>query len=94
MLWSNWDSAGYCVGIARSASGSVEGPWTQDERLLYSKSMTGTWDGGHGMLFTDTDGQMYLSIHSPNSPEGDRHEKPIFIPVREEDGTLVWDLRG
>ncbi|MCR5682865.1 MAG: glycoside hydrolase family 43 protein [Clostridiales bacterium] len=94
MLWSNWDSAGYCVGIARSASGSVEGPWTQDERLLYSKSMTGTWDGGHGMLFTDTDGQMYLSIHSPNSPDGNRYEKPIFIPVREEDGTLVWDLRG
>ena len=91
MLWSNWNSAGYCVGIARSASGAVEGPWTQDERLLYSKSMTGTWDGGHGMLFTDTDGQMYLSIHSPNSPDGNRYEKPIFIPVREEDGTLVWD---
>ena len=23
-------------------------------------------DGGHGMIFTDTDGQMYLSVHSPN----------------------------
>jgi len=92
MLWSNWDSAGYCVGIARSASGAVEGPWTHDERLLYSKSMTGTYDGGHGMLFTDTDGQMYLSLHSPNSPDGNRYEKPIFIPVREEGGTLVWDF--
>lgn len=93
MLWSNWDSAGYCVGIARSAGGAVEGPWTQDERLLYSKSMTGTYDGGHGMLFTALDGKMYLSIHSPNSPAGDRMEVPIFVPVREENGTLVWDLR-
>lgn len=93
MLWSNWDSAGYCVGIARSVTGAVEGPWTQDERLLYSKAMTGTYDGGHGMLFTALDGKMYLSIHSPNNPQGDRMEVPVFIPVREENGTLVWDLR-
>ena len=25
MLWSNWDSAGYCVGIARSDNGRVDG---------------------------------------------------------------------
>ena len=92
MLWSNWDSEGYCVGIARSPSGKVEGPWQQDERLLYSKSMTGKYDGGHGMLFIDAEGQMYLSIHSPNSPSGDRKEKPIFIPVREENSTIVWDF--
>ena len=55
--------------------------------------MTGTYDGGHGMLFTALDGKMYLSIHSPNSPAGDRMEVPIFVPVREENGTLVWDLR-
>ena len=92
MLWSNWDSAGYCVGIARSADGRVDGTWTQDKELLYSKSMTGEYDGGHGMLFTDTDGQMYLSIHSPNSSSAGRKETPVFIPVREQDGALVWDL--
>lgn len=92
MLWSNWDSAGYCVGIARSADGRVDGTWTQDQTLLYSKSMTGTYDGGHGMLFTDTDGQMYLSLHSPNSATGSRKERPVFIPISEQNGTLVWDL--
>ena len=92
MLWSNWDSAGYCVGIARSADGRVDGEWTQDKKLLYSKSMTGEYDGGHGMLFTDTDGQMYLSIHSPNSSSAGRKETPVFIPVREENGTLIWDI--
>ena len=94
MLWSNWDAAGYCVGIARSASGRVDGEWTQDRELLYSKKMTGQYDGGHGMIFTDTDGQMYLSIHSPNSATATRKETPVFIRVREKDGTLVWDLRG
>lgn len=92
MLWSNSDSAGYCVGIARSADGRVDGEWTQDKELLYSKSMTGQYDGGHGMIFTDTDGQMYLSIHSPNNSSAGRRETPVFIPVREQNGTLVWDL--
>jgi hypothetical protein len=50
------------------------------------------YDGGHGMLFYDTDGQMYLSIHSPNGGGLDRPETPVFIPVREENGTIVWDI--
>ena len=94
MLWSNWDTLGYCVGIARSASGRVDGEWTQDRDLLFSKKMTGQYDGGHGMIFTDTDGQMYLSVHSPNDSSAGRRETPVFIRVREKDGTLVWDLRG
>ena len=93
MLWSNRDKAGYCVGIARSADGRVDGEWTQDKELLYSKDMPGAkYDGGHGMLFYDLDGQMYLSIHSPNSSDAGRVETPIFIAVREQNGTLVWDL--
>lgn len=93
MLWSNSDSAGYCVGIARSVDGRVDGTWTQDKDLLYSKNMMGVkYDGGHGMLFYDTDGQMYLSIHSPNGGGLDRPETPVFIPVREENGTIVWDI--
>ena len=93
MLWSNSDSAGYCVGIARSVDGRVDGTWTQDHELLYSRNITGMkYDGGHGMLFYDTDGQMYLSIHSPNRSGMDRLETPVFIPVREENGTIVWDL--
>ncbi len=92
MLWSSSDDYGYCVGIARSVSGKVEGPWTHDKELLYSKWMTAKYDGGHGMLFTAPDGQLYLSIHSPNAAQGTRKEKPVFIPVREEKGTLVWDV--
>jgi len=91
MIWSNFEKAGYCVGIARSESGRVEGPWIQEDELLYSKSMGMTYDGGHGMIFTHTDGQMYLSIHSPNSGAAGRPEKPVFVPITEKNDTLVWD---
>ena len=77
MLWSNLDHDGYCVALARSLSGRVEGPWEQ-EGLLYSKQTHGA-DGGHGMLFRDFGGNLYLSIHSPNSGA----EQPVFLPMEE-----------
>ena len=89
MLWSNFNKDGYCVAIARSKNGKVDGEWVHDEKLLFSKETFGQYDGGHGMIFTDVDGQMYLSIHSPNNPVGDRLEKPVIIPVFEENGTIV-----
>lgn len=91
MIWSNWDPYGYCVGIARSDNGEIDGNWTQDDELLYSKSMTGEYDGGHGMIFTSINGQMYLSIHSPNNAGDGRKETPVFIAICEKNGTLVWD---
>ena len=92
MLWSNFDSAGYCVGISRSVSGDILGEWIHDPEPLYSKNLTGVYDGGHGMIFTDLNGQMYLSIHSPNSPAPGEGSMPIFVPVKEENGTLVVDM--
>lgn len=90
MLWSNnCDAGGYCVGIARSEDGSVDGKWLQDDVLLFSKQTTGKYDGGHGMIFTDRDGEMYLSLHSPNVPCAECAEKTVFVPVQEENGTLV-----
>ena len=84
MLWSNFDEYGYCVGLARSKNGKIDGEWLQEKNVLFSKSAFGQYDGGHGMIFTDFDGQMYLSIHSPNTPTNDRLEKPVFIPLYEE----------
>ena len=89
MLWSNSDAHGYCVGIARSDNGKIDGKWTQDDQVLYSGSM-GQYDGGHGMIFVSDRGQMYLSIHSPNSSSAGRSETPVFIEIVERDGTLVW----
>ena len=94
MLWSSWDEDGYCVGIAKSESGSITGPWIQQDEPLYSKKYTGMYDGGHGMIFTDAGGKMWMVIHSPNdiSPEKGK-EDVVFIPVKEENDTLVWNRR-
>lgn len=91
MLWSNACEHGYCVGIARSKNGKVDGEWIQDDELLFSKQLTGDYDGGHGMIFKDEDGQMYLSVHSPNKPT-EKKEEVVFVPVCEENGTLICKL--
>lgn len=90
MIWSNFDEAGYCVGVARSTNGRLDGEWIQEDRL-YSRSMVDDYDGGHAMIFTDTDGQMYLAFHSPNTPTEERRETAVFLAIREEDNRLVWD---
>lgn len=89
MLWSNFCKSGYCVGIARSKNGKIDGEWMQDDKLLFSKETTEKYDGGHGMLFKDIKGQIYLSVHSPNIPTKECGEKALFFPVYEENGTLI-----
>ena len=87
MLWSNFNAAGYCVAIARSENGKMDGEWTHDRELLYSKRGR-EFDGGHGMIFTALNGSKYLALHAPNSPVGERKEKPIFIKIQEKNGNL------
>ena len=92
MLWSNLDKDGYCVGVAVSESGKVTGPWRQENDRLYTRSLTGRYDGGHGMIFRDKAGALWMAIHSPNSASAGRQEMPVFIPLIEEGGRLRWDL--
>lgn len=92
MLWSNFVGRSYCVGIARSKDGRIDGEWTHDDKLLFSKEIHGEKDGGHGMIFRDRKGDMYLSIHSPNMTTEEEREEVIFIPVKEENGTLVCEI--
>ena len=72
MFWSSFGERGYALGIARSQSGSVIGPWKHDQEPLFAD------DGGHGMLFETFDGQLMLALHRPNiSP----NERAVFIPL-------------
>jgi hypothetical protein len=75
MLWSSFSAGGYTIGVARSISGQLLGPWLQDTQPLYSN------DGGHCMTFRDFDGNLWLSFHHPN-----RHpdERPKFLLLAEE----------
>ncbi|GAA3401600.1 glycoside hydrolase family 43 protein [Paenibacillus hodogayensis] len=80
MLWSSFGGDGYSLGIARSASGSLRGPWLHDEQPLFGQ------DGGHGMLFRDTQGEWMLTYHKPNrSPE----ERAVFYSLADVDADLL-----
>ncbi|MBD2869973.1 glycoside hydrolase family 43 protein [Paenibacillus arenilitoris] len=58
MLWSSYDKGSYVQTIARSVSGSLQGPWEQLEPLVRG-------DSGHGMLFRTFEGNWMLILHSP-----------------------------
>jgi beta-xylosidase len=92
MLWSNFSETGYVTAIAKSESGNIEGPWTHAEELLYEKCDVRPYDVGHGMILTAKDGNMYLSIHSPNTPTAEKRTSDILIKVKEENGLLKWDI--
>jgi arabinan endo-1,5-alpha-L-arabinosidase len=79
LLWSSFGAQGYALGIARSESGTIQGPWRQDPEPLFAK------DGGHGMLFRTFTGKLMLTLHTPNQTP---NERPAFFEVIEESGQL------
>jgi beta-xylosidase len=79
MLWSSFGTGGYTVGVARSVSGDILGPWQQVPEPLYAG------DGGHCMIFRAFNGQRLLAYHRPNpSPD----ERPYFAPMRENGSSV------
>lgn len=58
MLWSSYKQGLYVQTVARSQSGTLQGPWLQLQPLL-------TNDSGHGMLFRTFEGQLMLVVHRP-----------------------------
>lgn len=65
MLWSSLGWKGYAMGFARSESGTIHGPWVQQDQALWEE------DGGHGMIFRALpggalDGRLFITLHQPN----------------------------
>lgn len=79
MLWSSFTEAGYAMGVARSASGTILGPWEHEPTPLI--------DGGcgHGMVFRDLEGGLRATYHSPNDTP---RERPVIRRLREDGDTL------
>jgi arabinan endo-1,5-alpha-L-arabinosidase len=80
ILWSSHSVNGYTIGVARSTSGQLLGPWLQDALPLYSN------DGGHCMTFRDFDGNLWLSFHHPDRNPA---ERPLFLPLAEDNLALL-----
>lgn len=73
MLWSSFNQVGYAIGVAESTTGSILGPWLQEERAVVDS-------GGHGMIFDDFEGRTWLSIHSPNETP---LERLLLVPFEK-----------
>jgi arabinan endo-1,5-alpha-L-arabinosidase len=80
VLWSSFGPSGYAVGIARSATAQIRGPWTHDPVPLFDG------DGGHGMVFATKEGDLLLALHTPNAPG---HERPKLMELTETEDGLV-----
>jgi arabinan endo-1,5-alpha-L-arabinosidase len=76
MMWSSHGTGGYGIGVARSASGELPGPWRQDARPLYGD------DGGHCMTFRGFEGNLWLSFHHP---DGHPLERPQLLQLAEDE---------
>jgi hypothetical protein len=71
MLWTSWVHNVYAQGVAYSESGTIDGPWIQEEELITPPNF------GHGMMFRDFDGRLLMSAHSHSEDENGRY---IRIP--------------
>lgn len=79
MLWSSHGANGYAMGIARSETGSINGPWTQESQALFPA------DGGHGMVLRLPSGQLVLTLHQPNTTPD---ERAVILSLVESERTL------
>jgi beta-xylosidase len=80
MTWSSFQNGIYAVGIARSATGKITGPWIQSDEALACDN------GGHAMIFTDFEGRLRIVYHRPNSPRG--AERAVIRYVEDLGDTL------
>lgn len=82
MTWSSWSTCGYAVGCGVSESGSIQGPWRQIERPVFPEN------GGHGMMFSDKEGQLRFTLHYPN----DKYmERPQFMKMKYVNKELILE---
>lgn len=80
MIWSSFINDDYALGVAESLTGHVTGPWKQiDTPLVKSNS-------GHGMIFKDFSGNLWIALHGPNSPSG--AERLKLLPLVDDGYSL------
>lgn len=92
MIWSNLaKQGGYAVGVAWSDNNEITGNWKHQPLALYRKDMFHELDGGHGMIFEALDGQLMMSIHSPNAQTQEHRTTAVFVPIKDTGNTIVLD---
>lgn len=79
MIWSSLVGSEYVEAISYSDNGYIDGGWCHKKELLFDN------DGGHGMIFTGKDNNLYFIFHTPNNTP---NERPKIIGLYEKDDML------
>lgn len=83
MLWSTWSKERYAIGVAYSQSGSIKGPWIQEDRPIFNDN------GGHGMLFRTFGGKLKLCMHWVDQRDEYPGRRPVFMDVDDSRDRIV-----
>lgn len=73
MIWTSWVYSDYTQGVAYSQSGTLDGPWVQEQQPITPPNF------GHGMIFRTFDGTLLLCCHSHQSIKGRTIRRPAFF---------------
>ena len=83
MVWTSWIYNVYTQGVAYSESGTLDGPWVQEEQPITPPNF------GHGMLFRTFDGELLMSVHSHKDIHGHYHRVPHLFKVDDSGDKIV-----
>lgn len=83
MIWTSWIYDVYTQGVAYSESGTLDGPWVQEEQPITPPNF------GHGMLFRTFDGQLLMSVHSHKDINSHFHRVPHLFKVDDSSDKIV-----
>ena len=83
MLWTSWVFDVYTQGVAYSESGTLDGPWIQEEEPVTPPNF------GHGMMFRTFEGKLLMSVHSHKSVDGKYIRIPHLFEVDDSGDKII-----
>jgi hypothetical protein len=83
MLWTSWVFDVYTQGVAYSESGTLDGPWIQEEEPVTPPNF------GHGMMFRTFEGKLLMSVHSHKSVDGKYIRIPQLFEVDDSGDKII-----
>jgi len=83
MLWTSWIYDVYTQGVAYSSSGTLDGPWIQEQQPITPPNF------GHGMLFRTFEGKLLMAVHSHKKVESRTIRIPHLFEVDDSGDKIV-----
>ncbi len=83
MIWTSWVFNDYVQGVAYSESGTLDGPWVQEQEPITPPNF------GHGMLFRSLEGKLLMSVHSHKDVNGHYVRIPHLFEVDDSGDKIV-----